>query len=155
MTNPIAKNLANQIRQVHTGGNWTAVNIKDTLADVDLALALKKKDGYNTIATLVFHINYFYEVVIPVMKGGPLNGKDALSFDHPPLNTEAEWQAMIQNSLQQGETLAALMEEFPDEKLGSDFVDPKYGTYYRNFSGLVEHTHYHLGQIVMLKKMLA
>lgn len=151
---PISRNLANQLRQVHFGGNWTAVNLRDTLANVDRAMALKKIEGYNTIATLVFHINYFLEVVIPVMKGGPLIGKDSLSFDHPPINTEDDWQMMVANSLEKAEELAALIENFPDSKLNDEFFDPKYGTYYRNFSGLVEHTHYHLGQIVIIKKML-
>lgn len=152
--NPISKNLANQLRQVHFGGNWTAVNLKDTLADVDLATALKKLEGYNTIATLVFHINYFLEVVIPVLQGGPLVGKDSLSFDHPPLNTEDDWQVMVANSLERAEELASLIEKFPDNRLANEFFDPKYGSYYRNFSGIVEHTHYHLGQIVIIKKML-
>ena len=31
----------------------------------------------------------------------------------------------------------------------------KYGTYYRNFHGLIEHAHYHLGQIVLIKKLVA
>jgi hypothetical protein len=30
----------------------------------------------------------------------------------------------------------------------------KYGNYYRNLHGIIEHTHYHLGQIVLIKKLL-
>jgi hypothetical protein len=36
----------------------------------------------------------------------------------------------------------------------ADFDDGKYGTVLRNILGLIEHTHYHLGQIVILKKDL-
>ncbi|HAI83731.1 MAG TPA: DUF1572 domain-containing protein, partial [Chitinophagaceae bacterium] len=28
------------------------------------------------------------------------------------------------------------------------------GTYYRNILGLIEHTHYHLGQIALIKKII-
>jgi hypothetical protein len=42
----------------------------------------------------------------------------------------------------------------PEDILGADFGDPKYGSYYRNLHGIVEHTHYHLGQIVLVKKII-
>jgi hypothetical protein len=31
-------------------------------------------------------------------------------------------------------------------------VEEKYGSVLRNIMGVIEHTHYHLGQIVLLKK---
>ncbi|MEG1022142.1 MAG: hypothetical protein RSE50_11550 [Myroides sp.] len=41
-----------------------------------------------------------------------------------------------------------------DEKLDSVFVDEKYGSYRRNIEAMIEHSYYHLGQIVLIKKML-
>ena len=38
--------------------------------------------------------------------------------------------------------------------LWETFADEKYGHYYRNLHGIIEHTHYHLGQIVLIKKLL-
>jgi len=54
----------------------------------------------------------------------------------------------------EAEKLAGLIEKFPDEKLDDPFANDKYGTYYRNMAGIIEHTHYHLGQIAIIKKML-
>ena len=54
----------------------------------------------------------------------------------------------------QAETFAALIEIVPEKKLWEDFTDKKYGNYYRNLNGVIEHTHYHLGQIVLIKKMI-
>ena len=31
----------------------------------------------------------------------------------------------------------------------------KYGNYFRNLTGIIEHLHYHLGQIVLIKKLIA
>ena len=42
-----------------------------------------------------------------------------------------------------------------EEKLDEAFVDEKYGTYHRNIDGMIEHCYYHLGQIVLIKKMLS
>ena len=41
-----------------------------------------------------------------------------------------------------------------EEKLNEHFVDEKYGNYQRNIDAMIEHSYYHLGQIVMIKKML-
>lgn len=46
------------------------------------------------------------------------------------------------------------LETLDEAKLFEDFADPKYGNYYRNLLGIIERTHYHLGQIVLIKKLL-
>lgn len=146
--------IAKHFRDLHFGGNWTAVNMKDTLSDVDWKQATTKIDSFNTLATLVFHTNYYVDILIQVLEGGPLDGNDKLSFDHPPINSEEDWQKLLQNSWAKAEKLATLIEQLPDEKLLGDFVDPKYGSYYRNIIGIIEHSHYHLGQMVILKKLM-
>ena len=46
------------------------------------------------------------------------------------------------------------MEKLDEAKLSEVFADPKYGNFYRNLQGIIEHTHYHLGQISLLKKLV-
>ncbi|AVI49645.1 DUF1572 domain-containing protein [Pukyongia salina] len=146
--------IAKHFRDLYFGGNWTAVNMKDTLSDVDWKQATTKIDSFNTLATLVFHTNYYVDILIQVLEGGPLDGNDKLSFDHPAVKSEEDWQKLLQNSWAKAEKLATLIEQLPDEKLLGDFVDPKYGSYYRNINGIIEHSHYHLGQMVILKKLM-
>ena len=52
------------------------------------------------------------------------------------------------------EKFGNLVEQMSDEKLQEAFVDEKYGNYFRNIIGMNEHSYYHLGQIVLIKKML-
>ena len=47
------------------------------------------------------------------------------------------------------------MAQIQDEKFDAIFFDEKYGTYLRNIEGVIEHSYYHLGQISLLKKMIA
>ena len=51
--------------------------------------------------------------------------------------------------------LTRLIEQMPESMLWETFCDEKYGNYYRNIHGVIEHIHYHLGQIVLIKKMLS
>ena len=146
--------MAKHFREVHFGGNWTGVSMRDVLEGVTWQQATTKIHGLNTIALLVFHINYYVGLLIKVLQGGPLDGHDKFSFDLPPIESQADWEALLNKTWAEAELLANLMEQFPAERLDDDFTDKKYGNYYRNMVGVTEHTHYHLGQIALIKKML-
>jgi len=148
LTEQIAKNF----RDVHFGGNWTSVNLKDTLKDVSWQHATAKVESFNTIAALVYHMNYYVSVVIKVLQGESLNASDKYSFDVPPIASNEDWEMLLNKTWTEAETFAALVEQLPANKLGEDFSENKYGNYYRNIHGIIEHIHYHLGQIVIIKK---
>ena len=146
----IAKNL----RDLYGGDNWTGVNIKNTLKDVTWQQAIAKVDKLNTIAMLVFHINYYVDSALSVLQGHPLNASDKYSFDLQPITSDADWQKLIGHVFSQAELFAGEIEKLEEGKIFQVFADPKYGNYTRNLMGVVEHAHYHLGQIVLIKKML-
>lgn len=150
----IPAQIAKHLRDVHFGGNWTSVNLKTTLEDVTWQQATTKIASFNTIATLLFHMNYYIRVVSKVLEGEPLNAKDKYSFEHPPVESEKDWQNLLDKTWSDAERFAILIEGFPENRLEETFMEEKYGNYYRNLQGIVEHIHYHLGQIVLLKKLL-
>jgi hypothetical protein len=152
MTDPAT--IATHFRHVHFGGNWTCVNLRDTLKDVTWQEALHTREGFNSIAVLTYHIHYFVHAVLQVLEGGALDAHDTFSFTHPPITNDADWQELLENVWTDAERFATLVEQLPDDRLHTDMADPKYGTWYRNLHGMIEHTHYHLGQIVILKKLL-
>ena len=88
----IAKNL----RDVYYGGNYTGVNLKDTLADVDCKKATIKFGSFNSILALVYHINYYVIAVSKVLQGEPLNASDKFAFDHPRIQSEEEWKKFLE-----------------------------------------------------------
>lgn len=151
----LSAHIAKHLRDVHFGGNWTGVNLNDTLSGVTCQQATTKIASFNTIAALVFHINYYAAGILKVLQGGPLDIRDKYSFDLPTIQSDDDWQALLNKMWTNAETLATLVETLPASKLEEIFVEEKYGTYYRNLQGFVEHTHYHLGQIVLIKKLLA
>ncbi len=146
--------IAKHFRDVHFGGNWTCSNIKDNLGDVTWEEANSKVFSLNTIVQLTYHINYFVSAVLEVLKGNGLTAKDAFSFDHPPVQSQEDWQKLMDKTLADAAEFATLIEQLPEQKLWETFVDEKYGTYFRNLQGIIEHTHYHLGQIALMKKII-
>ena len=150
----LSAQIAKHFRDVHFGGNWTSVNLKETLNDVTWQQATTKISSFNTIAILVFHINYYVSAVTKVLEGEPLTAHDKYSFDLQPIQNQEEWERLLNNTWSDAENFARLIEQLPENKLGETFSDEKYGNYYRNIHGIIEHTHYHLGQIVLIKKIL-
>ncbi|GAA0871149.1 hypothetical protein GCM10009117_02940 [Gangjinia marincola] len=146
--------LAHHLKTVFFGGNWTSVNVKDVLYRIDYKVATSTLNGIHSIATLVYHIGYYVTAIRGVLERNELNAKDELSFDCPLIDSEKSWEDLKNSTLLQVEKLSILMAQFPSHRLSEDFIDSKYGSYYRNFLGLIEHTHYHLGQIVLIKKLV-
>lgn len=145
--------IAKQFRDVYFGDNWTGVNFKDTIADISWEEAITKVNNLNTIALLVFHINYYLSPILNVLQGEPLYASDKFSFDLPPVTSAEDWQKLVTKALTEAELFAAQIEEIDEAKLFEDFAAPQYGNYYRNLHGVIEHTYYHLGQISLVKKI--
>ena len=150
----ISQQIAKQLRDVHTGGNWTASNLKNLLADVSWQQATQKVHNLNTIAALVYHINYYIDGVTRVLEGQPLTISDKYSYACPPINSEEDWSRLTTKSFADAEAFATLIEQLPDSKLDEPFEGGAYGNYYRNLTGITEHFHYHLGQIAVIKKIV-
>ena len=72
--------IAKLFRDVHYGNNWTSVNLKETLANVTCQQATTKVYSFNTIAALVYHMNYYVSAVLKVLEGGSLSASDKYSL---------------------------------------------------------------------------
>lgn len=148
--------LANRFREVILNGTWVAnTNFKHQLTDSDWKTATSKVGSLNTIAILAQHIHYYINGINTVFKGGTLDIKDTYSFDFIPIKSQIEWETFLKKFWNDAEEFASLIEQMPNEKLNSAFTDEKYGSYQRNIDCMIEHSYYHLGQIVLIKKLLS
>ncbi len=151
-----SKQIANRFREVMLDGVWIAnTNYKDQLSSIHWEVANSKIGSLNTIAILTFHINYYIEGVLNVLKGGSLDIKDKYSFDAPAIKSDEDWKVLLDALWDNSESFASLLDNMSDEQLDEVFVDKKYGTYQRNIDAMIEHSYYHLGQITLIKKMIA
>jgi hypothetical protein len=148
--------MASRFREVILNGTWIAnTNFKDQLLDSDWETVTTKINDLNTIAVLAQHIHYYIAGIATVFKGGTLDIRDKYSFDFAPIETQEQWETFLSKFWNDSEEFASLIEQMPERKLDEAFVDEKYGTYRRNIDGMIEHCYYHLGQIVLIKKMLS
>lgn len=149
------KEIAKRFREVILNGTWIAnTNFRHQLTDMRWEIATAKTGSFNTIAALAQHIHYYISGMRQVFKGGPLDIHDKYSFDFPPIQSQEEWEAVLARFWNDAEEFATLIEQMTEERLQEVFVDARYGTYQRNIDAMIEHSYYHLGQVVLLKKML-
>ncbi|URM38858.1 DUF1572 domain-containing protein [Flavobacterium anhuiense] len=147
--------IANRFREVILNGTWIAnTNFKDQLENLDWKIAVSPIQDINTISALAQHVHYYINGINQVFKGGTLDIKDQFSFDFPPIHSQEQWDNFLTKFWNDAEEFALLVEQMSDEKLDEGFVDVKYGTYKRNIEAMIEHSYYHLGQIVLIKKQL-
>lgn len=150
------KALAARIREVFLTGTWIAnTNCKNQIQNVDWQQANEKIEDLNTIALLTFHLNYYLNGLLHAFETGNLNIQDTYSFDMPEIQTESDWSRLADDFLNNAEKFANCVAAMDDALLNSPFIDEKYGTYLRNIEGVIEHGYYHLGQMVLICKLLA
>ncbi|HKK11186.1 MAG TPA: DinB family protein [Flavobacteriaceae bacterium] len=150
----LSKQLAGQFREVLLNGTWVATNYKTQLSNVNWEQATTKKENLNTLASLAFHIDYYIAGLIQVFQGGSLDIKDKYSYDAPPITSKHDWERRLQKLFDDAKTFGNLVEQMSEAELMAPFVEDKYGSNYRNILALIEHCYYHLGQIVLIKKLL-
>jgi uncharacterized damage-inducible protein DinB len=147
--------IAIQLKEVIIYGDWAvSTSYKAQLSDLTWKQATTKIGSLNTIAALTFHIDYYIAGILNVFENGKLEIRDKYSFDIPLITSQEDWEKLLKIMWSDTEKLAEAVEQMSDEKLEEVFVDEKYGNYYRNLTALIEHGLYHLGQIVLIKKMV-
>jgi uncharacterized damage-inducible protein DinB len=150
------ESITNRLNEVFLNGIWIAnTNYKQQLLGVTMAQATRKIGNLNTIAALTYHINYYLAGLLQVFDGGKLEIKDRYSFDLPEIQSEKDWEQVVNNFMTNAEEFISRVQQMPDERLDAPFADEKYGTYLRNIEGVIEHSYYHLGQISLIKKLIS
>lgn len=150
-----ATEIADRFREVILNGTWIAnTNFKDQLENLDWKIAISPIQNLNTIAALAQHVHYYINGINHVFNGRTLDIKDKYSFDFPSIQSQEQWNNFLTKFWNDAEAFASFVEQMPDENLNDIFVDAKYGTHKRNIEAMIEHSYYHLGQIVLIKKQI-
>ncbi|TBX69192.1 DUF1572 domain-containing protein [Flavobacterium silvisoli] len=149
------KTLASRLREVLLDGHWIAnTNYKEQLLKTSWQQATQKVGNLNTIAALTYHINYYLAGLLNAFESGKLEISDKFSFNLPPIHSEAEWNQLLTDFLNNSEKFADTVEQMQDDIFDQPFIDEKYGTFLRNIEGVIEHSYYHLGQVSLIRKMI-
>lgn len=146
--------IARHVLDVHEGGNWTDVNVKETIRDITLKEAVMHTQASpNTIAAVLHHLTYWNRVMVQRINGVRVAIPDSNGFETPPLNSEEDWQQLKEDNTASAHELSTAIKSFDEKRLEEPIIEG-YSSGYKNMQGTVEHIHYHLGQLVILKHLV-
>lgn len=153
--NDITHALARHIREIHFGNNWSDSAMQEVLKDVTWQQAIATPiPSVHSIAVLVYHTNFYLNYVHKSIREGVYKFDHDDSFKVTPIESEADWQALLQQSWDDAEAFAQTVEKLSENLNLFKVIPPFQNSFYKNIQGIIEHNHYHLGQIALLKKLI-
>ena len=150
-----SKRISNLYQSIYNGNPWLEVTLADTLKDVTAEQAyrkIKSKFKYNLgncQSSYTMEKKYFEDVC---------REKQLLTPDHnyfvPVLDpSEAGLGTIASNSGKITGIMECFFEDFK-MLISKKYIQNNNHTYYEHIHGIIQHDVYHLGQIVILKKLL-
>lgn len=147
--------LARRFEELVFSGTWIAnTNYRAQLVELDWRQATSRLGTLNSIASLSFHFKYYISGVLEVLEGGALTIKDKYSFDMPAVESPRDWSMLLEELWTKAAAFAQKTRTLREDQLDAVFVKEEYGSLRRNIEAMIEHGYYHLGQIVIIRKML-
>jgi len=150
-----SKSIAARVQEVLLDGRWIAnTNVQNEISQITWQESIQKVYELNSIASLTFHLNYYLNGLLHAFETGKIEMHDKYSFDLPLIDEQKDWDSLVNSFLNNARLFIRKIEEFNDDFLDQYFIDKKYGTNLRNIEGVIEHSYYHLGQIVLIRKLI-
>ena len=153
MANEINR-ILKQFADLQHGNCWIGNNFKKVLHDVGADEALKNIPGIkNNIWRLVAHITYWRTSVVNRLTG-TTNPPPFADFLLPDNCNEENWRQALHDFEAAYHLLRNAIHSFHEENL-QKLSPRKDQTFYELIMGCLQHDAYHLGQMMLLKKVLA
>ncbi|MBV9504212.1 MAG: DinB family protein [Acidobacteriia bacterium] len=146
--------IADQLRRAFTGGAWHGPSVRESLDGIAAEQASHRVlPEAHTVWEMVLHMNSWVNAAFESMRGVPMPQLDDWTEDWPVVKDtdEQAWAAAKEHLHQSGARLAEAIQQFTDANLKSVVPGRTYDFYFL-FHGIVQHSLYHTGQIVLLKR---
>ncbi|WP_264553855.1 DinB family protein [Flavobacterium sp. N2038] len=149
-----SKRISNLYQSIYDGNPWLEVTLANTLKNVTAEQAYRKiNPNLNTIWEIVNHLIQWRRNILERMQGEVVQAPGHNYFVPVLDPSEAAWEQSLQTLAKSQESWNAFFEDFNDDHLAKIYVNNGH-TYYEHLHGIIQHDVYHLGQIVILKKLL-
>lgn len=147
-------NIITLFSETANGNNWTGINATQVLQDITAEKAIKRiNSNHLNVAELTAHLTCWNKVMAKRLDAE--NYQPTKEEDFPEINklSEEEWNTLKQNFTISFNVLTEKLASKEAAILDAPMFEGGTSAY-RNLHGQISHLHYHLGQIVLLKKIL-
>ena len=146
------KRLHDQLRRAYEGEAWHGPALKQILADVTAAQAARRPiPSAHTIWELVLHISAWESAVLSRIEGRFVAEPDEGDWPAVTDTDDAAWQATLAKLDATHHKLRDAVSRLDEEHMHKRLAEGKESAFYA-VNGVIQHTLYHAGQIILLKK---
>jgi uncharacterized damage-inducible protein DinB len=146
--------IADQLKRAFEGGAWHGPAVNEALAEHDAASAsMRVYDGGHTACELALHIAVWIEIGTQRAEGMIVTPTAAQDWPQPAADAETGWaeaQARVHSSYM---ALREVLAGMSDERL-AETVNGKDHDVYVLLHGMIQHSLYHAGQVVLLRRAI-
>lgn len=146
----------NRIKKVisdqYDGDPWLDVTIKDILKDISATDADKKISDLNSIWQIVNHMIEWREVLWKKLNGEKVIVTENNFIEEIEDPSEEEWKLTLRRFDRSQKNIINFLSGLKD--FDNDKVFPNGHTANEHLQAIIQHDAYHLGQIVVLKKLI-
>jgi uncharacterized damage-inducible protein DinB len=151
---PETARIADQLKRAFAGDAWHGPALMEILAGVDAANASARPIATaHTIWELTLHITAWDGVILRRIAGKAASPTDEENFPTVKDSSGIAWRATLAELQRRHQELLGVISEMPDSRLSEQVPGKDYDFYFL-LHGTVQHTLYHAGQIVLLKRAL-
>lgn len=144
--------ILDQMRRAREGEAWHGPSLREALDGVTAAeAAARPVPGAHSIREIVQHLAAWEDTLLRRLAGEPLRAPAEGDWPRAAAAGEEEWQALLRRLEERARRLRDAVAALDDAGLD----EPPYrgtATRYATLHGAVQHTLYHAGQIVLLRK---
>ena len=149
-----SKRISNLYQSIYNGNPWLEVTLEKTLSDITAEQAYRKiNPNLNTIWEIVNHLIQWRRNILRRVEGETVITPDHNYFVPVLDSSEAAWEQSLQYLEISQEQWKSFFDNFDDVDFEKIYPNNNH-TYYEHIHGIIQHDVYHLGQIVILKKLL-
>jgi len=149
-----SKRISNLYQSIYDGEPWLEVTLANTLKNVNAQQAyMKIHPNLNTIWEIVNHLIQWRRNILQRVQGETVITPDHNYFVPVIDPSEVAWAQSLQNLAKSQEQWNAFLNDFDDAHFEKIYANNNH-TYYEHIHGIIQHDIYHLGQIVILKKLI-
>jgi uncharacterized damage-inducible protein DinB len=146
--------IAKLFSDLYNGNPWMGVSIIPTLQKVSAKHAAKKIfPGWNSIWQIVIHLISWRENVLLRVQANEIITPNNNYFVTVEDTSEAAWQQVLERLNNSQQQWIAFLKNFDEAEFDKIYL-PNKMTYYEHIHGILQHDAYHLGQIVLLSKLM-
>lgn len=146
--------ITDLLRRAFDGTNaWHGPSIIETISGLKLEETINQVADSHNVAELIEHMIAWRTFAIKKLQGEEAyDVLEDINFLKITAMTQEMWQDMMQRLYQTQDDFLRILSQTQDEKLAETVSGRDYN-FYTLLHGIIQHDLYHLGQIVLLRKL--